>query len=89
MNTEGWGRNKPELTNVDISELFLEELSKPVVRLVGDVSQILIGYPPNITLLSERKFSVRAVEVQEGGNMLINYGGTVMVVSFVAGIHSR
>jgi hypothetical protein len=30
MNTEGWGRRKkPELTNVDISELFLEELSKP------------------------------------------------------------
>jgi hypothetical protein len=28
----------PESTNVDISELFLDGLSKPLVRLVGDVS---------------------------------------------------
>jgi hypothetical protein len=53
------------------------------------VSQILIEYLPNTTLLSERNFSVRAVEVQESGNMLINYGDTGMVLSFIAGLHSR
>jgi hypothetical protein len=37
MNIEGWEGKKPELTNIGISELFLEELSKLLVRLVGDV----------------------------------------------------
>lgn len=85
MNIEVWWRKKPELTNIDISELFLETPSQ-VSRWI---SQILIGYTPNTTLLSERNFSVRAVEVQESGNMLNNYGGTGMVLTFIAGIHSR
>jgi hypothetical protein len=67
-------------TNLDISELFLKGLSKPLIRSVGDVSQILIGYLPNATLLSECNFSVRALEVQDNGNMLNNYGGTGMVL---------
>ena len=79
----------PESTNVDISELFLDGLSKPLVRLVGDVSQILIGYLPNTTLMSQRNFSVSAVQVPHCGNMLINYGGTGMVLSFMAGMRSR
>ena len=35
--------------------------------------------------MSGRNFFVRGVEVQEGGNTLINYGGTGTVLSFIAG----
>jgi hypothetical protein len=80
LNIEGCGRNKPELNIVDIPELFVEGLNKSLVTLVDNVSQILIGYLPNTTLLSERNFSVRAVEIQESGKMLINYGGTAMLL---------
>jgi hypothetical protein len=39
--------------------------------------------------MSQRNFSVSAVQVPHCGNMLINYGGTGMVLSFMAGMRSR